>query len=635
MFPLPRAAFLRLVALGSTALLAPPAAQEAAGAAPAQKAPHDERIDDPPAQPRAADDLAAHSPRRSLELGLAQSLQVNTDANGQNVLGDAANEPSIAVDPLDPDRIVIGWRQFDDVSSNYRQAGYAFSHDGGQSWTAGVLTPGAWRSDPSLGFNAHGDVYYQSLDASFQNQLFKSETGGASWNAPVDAWGGDKNWMTVDNSGGMGDGHVYGTWQRFFGCCGEATLTRSVDDGQSFEQPVVLERRPLFGTMAVGPNGTLYVSGIDGSFGQDFDTWVIARSANAQDPGQTPTSSAVTVDMAGPMRYGTGPNPGGLLGQANALVDHSGGPSRGNVYLVGSSNPAGSDPLDVRCARSTDGGQTWSTPVRVNDDAQGSARWQWFGAGAVAPNGRVDVIWFDTRNSGQANLSELFYAWSYDEGQTWNGNQPVTPLFDSWIGWPNQNKIGDYITIVSEVNGAHVAFAATFNGEQDVYYSRLLPDCTTGGSGSAFCSGDGSGTPCPCSNPGAPGHGCANGQDAAGAQVSACGSASVASGNLQLVTSGAVPGQVGLYFQGALALNGGNGVAFRDGLRCTGSPAVRLEVVTSDFSGGSQSSIDLAAAGGVSAGDTRHYQLWYRDPQTSPCGTGSNLSNGYTVVWAP
>ena len=63
------------------------------------------------------------------------SVQVNVDAQGENIPGDAANEPSIAIDPTDPDRIVIGWRQFDNISSNFRQAGWGYSHDRGQTWT--------------------------------------------------------------------------------------------------------------------------------------------------------------------------------------------------------------------------------------------------------------------------------------------------------------------------------------------------------------------------------------------------------------------------------------------------------------------------------------------------------------------
>jgi hypothetical protein len=41
------------------------------------------------------------------------------------------------------------------------------------------------------------------------------------------------------------------------------------------------------------------------------------------------------------------------------------------------------------------------------------------------------------------------------------------------LGYPNQNKIGDYYDMISDNTGAHVAYAATFTGGQDVYYLRI------------------------------------------------------------------------------------------------------------------------------------------------------------------
>ena len=63
------------------------------------------------------------------------SYQVNVDAQGNNILGDAANEPSIAVDPSDGNKITIGWRQFNSVQSDFRQGGWGFTTDGGIHWT--------------------------------------------------------------------------------------------------------------------------------------------------------------------------------------------------------------------------------------------------------------------------------------------------------------------------------------------------------------------------------------------------------------------------------------------------------------------------------------------------------------------
>jgi hypothetical protein len=66
--------------------------------------------------------------------GFFDSIQVNVSLAGLNIPGDAANEPSIAIDPNNHNRIVIGWRQFDSVKSDFRQAGRAYSSDGGKTW---------------------------------------------------------------------------------------------------------------------------------------------------------------------------------------------------------------------------------------------------------------------------------------------------------------------------------------------------------------------------------------------------------------------------------------------------------------------------------------------------------------------
>ncbi len=67
------------------------------------------------------------------------------------------------------------------------------------------------------------------------------------------------------------------------------------------------------------------------------------------------------------------------------------------------SNPAGTDPLDVHFARSTDGGVTLGPWVRVNDDPSAPNNWQWFATMSVAPNGRIDAVWNDTRDTGVVN----------------------------------------------------------------------------------------------------------------------------------------------------------------------------------------------------------------------------------------
>ena len=85
--------------------------------------------------------------------------------------------------------------------------------------------------------------------------------------------------------------------------------------------------------------------------------------------------------------------------------------------------------------------------------------WHFF-RGAEWP---ADSVWYDTRNAGDNLQSQLFYSYSTDAGATWSPNVPVSGAFNPTEGWPQQNKIGDYITIVSDNTGGNVAYSATFN----------------------------------------------------------------------------------------------------------------------------------------------------------------------------
>ena len=162
-------------------------------------------------------------------------------------------------------------------------------------------------------------------------------------------------------------------------------------------------------------------------------------------------------------------------------IDRSGGPTNNNIYMLASVEPSGRSTTDVMFVRSTDGGLTFSAPLRINDDGLPN-KWHWFGTFAVAPNGRLDAVWYDTRNASNNTDSQLFYSYSTDAGATWSPNVAVSNSFNPFEGYPNQSKIGDYITIVSDNTGGNVAYSATFNfnpsrnqHEEDVYYVRVSP----------------------------------------------------------------------------------------------------------------------------------------------------------------
>jgi hypothetical protein len=101
---------------------------------------------------------------------------------------------------------------------------------------------------------------------------------------------------------------------------------------------------------------------------------------------------------------------------------------------------------------------------------------------SVSPTGRIDAVWNDTRGSADSTESALYCAFSYDGGATWTANEQASPVWNCKLGYPNQNKIGDYYHTISDDAGAAIAYAATFNNEQDVYFLRTdLRDCNENG----------------------------------------------------------------------------------------------------------------------------------------------------------
>jgi hypothetical protein len=408
------------------------------------------------------------------------TTQVNVDAGGQNILFDAANETNIAMNPLNKNEIVIGWREFDDVSSAFRQAGWSYTSDGGLTWTfPGVIEPGIFRSDPVLDYDADGNFYYNSLtnDPDFFCKIFKSTNGGATWNSGTDAHGGDKQCMVIDRTPGTGNGNIYSSWTSAYSTCLPGFFTRSTDGNVSYENCTTVEGDPYWGTMAIGNSGELYI----GAGSDAFDSLLCVKSLNAQIPASLITWDSVLVYMDGNINAGLPVNPAGLLGQVSIDVDHSTGAGNGNIYLVASlTRTSNADPGDVMFAKSSDGGATWSSPIRINDDLS-VTNTQWFGTMSVAPTGRIDVIWLDTREDlTGTDLSALYYSYSYDQGNTWSANEKLSAAFDPHLGYPNQDKMGDYFDMISDSTGAHLAWANTLNGEEDAYYSYIVPPAPVG-----------------------------------------------------------------------------------------------------------------------------------------------------------
>ena len=172
-----------------------------------------EKYDNPPAPPRKMET----SPRMISQFGVFISYQVNVDQNGHNIVGDAANECAISVDPTNGNKMTIAWRQFNNVTSNFRQGGWGYTTDAGIHWTfPGVLQNNVFRSDPVTNSDETGQFFYLSLQSNVQQSFFcddlwRSTNGGQTWTeqSPDGSAGGDKQWFTIDKTNGPGHGFQY------------------------------------------------------------------------------------------------------------------------------------------------------------------------------------------------------------------------------------------------------------------------------------------------------------------------------------------------------------------------------------------------------------------------------------------
>ena len=141
-------------------------------------------------------------------------------------------------------------------------------------------------------------------------------------------------------------------------------------------------------------------------------------------------------------------------GLPRMAVDLSNSATKGTIYIVTSQKnllPAGSDP-DIILRKSTDGGQSWSSGIRVNQDALNNGKTQFFSGISVDDFGGVNIIFYDDRNT-TIDSSGIFLARSTDAGSTWNEYEISDHNFrPNAIGGLGQGYMGDNIDITSVGN---------------------------------------------------------------------------------------------------------------------------------------------------------------------------------------
>ena len=402
----------------------------------------------------------------------------------------AQNEPSIDVNPSDPNHIIAS-------SNDYRlrvnptpegdvRPGYYVSFDGGLTWPVdGIIDistiPNTFAAgDPAIAIHDINNVYYsyiafnRSTDNAGGLAVSKSTDGGITWQPPVVvAWNTlsifhDKEYIATDATGSAYDGNLYVSWTRFQ-YDSPIYFSRSTDGGSSFSTPFAISDSSLSSNQGsipvVGPDGTVYVAWYN--FDQDFIR--INKSTNGGSSFGTPRLVADITSVPSPL-------PGGefrTYSFPTMAVDQN----TGYLYVAWSDFQNGD--ADIYFTRSMDGGTTWSTPIRVNDDTKFNDAHQFFPWMDVSPNGNLFIGWFDSRLDPSPNATPLLYdtyvTVSTDGGLTFSPNQRISEVTsDSSLGGFTIPFIGDYSGLAATNDFVYPAWVDTRRGQQDIFTQQRL-----------------------------------------------------------------------------------------------------------------------------------------------------------------
>jgi hypothetical protein len=379
-----------------------------------------------------------------------------------------ADIPGLAVDPADPRHIVM-------IDEDYvaGRCDFHVTYDSGKTWADGHLpVPKDFADPPCASFDSGAAPHFDQsvVFGSGQNVytvfaahrgtgvlpvigringegdstiLSHSGDGGKTWDSAVALPGGTETWPLNIRPGvavqarAQGDKVYVVSWyvinpsgQPAAGGTGDrrAAVSSSDDGGKTWSAPVFAsgpdEKAQEIAQPVVGPDGALYIvwRNRDDGYQTQKRPLVLAKST---DGGATFTRTSVDDFAPAPA---TAVAPAGSAGYPRIAVD----PKSGALYIVHVGFDFGDD-LDTVLQRSTDGGATWSAPVRVNDDPKGNGVRQLDARVAVAPNGRVDVTWIDLRASypsaiipKPSGFGDAYYASSSDGGVTFSANRRIS-----------------------------------------------------------------------------------------------------------------------------------------------------------------------------------------------------------------
>lgn len=352
--------------------------------------------------------------------------------------------------------------------------GFSRSTDGGSSFmdlgNLPVPPTGFNGGDPGLVVNRLGHFYASSISIDIGRPLgfsstigiAKSTDGGVTFGLPVYLPPGgvladsfqDKGFIAADTTATSTSGNVYVTFTSFPATFTEQLpimFSRSTDGGLSFSTPIQISSAGTFNQgsePAVGPSGEIYVAWLQFS-GPGGAGIVVVKSTDGGLSFESPVFVAPVLESG----FGSGQMSGNFRVNSFPRIDVN--PINGHVYVTyGGRSGVPGDSGDVFFTRSTNGGASWSSLIRVNSDS--GIKDQFFPDLAVNSDGVIRIFWYDKRRDPDNLRMTLFTATSTNNGVSFGPNeQLINARFLPAVGYDpilNPAYMGDYNDIKSRLN---------------------------------------------------------------------------------------------------------------------------------------------------------------------------------------
>jgi hypothetical protein len=351
----------------------------------------------------------------------AHGIAQNVDLSGGAVW---ESEPYMVLDPANPQHIVVAW--MGTLPLVHTSIKIKTTFDGGVTWSTPAAiphqSPTYGSADVSMDFDHLGNVYATYVDFrkspdSGGVYIVKSTDGGISWGTPIEVIDGfadgskepiDRPWMAIGRTSGGTPDTIFVTTKPapWIEPPNRAYFTKSYDQGSTWSTWRHIDSTGYqVGNVIQAPMSTPAVDS-GGRFHCIYPTYLASESVY-------PRYIMANLGPANSFNYNvayvvTGATAADTLSKVGhrLICDQS---NNKHMALLTITNLHGD--LDVFCKETTDGGSTWTTPVRVNDDALSNGKIQDLVWANFSEHGDLIAAWRDRRNASGTSYQQPSEIW--------------------------------------------------------------------------------------------------------------------------------------------------------------------------------------------------------------------------------